>query len=85
MTVGNIVVILVNVRIITTGGNTNMIMILVDVDIIEIVGNIENVNVLLFVVIVTANIGKIIHHFWWKILKRLVLYKKGQVFLFTIK
>lgn len=57
MTVGNIVVILVNARIITTGGNTNMIMILVDVDIIE------NVNVLLFVVIVIANIGKIIYHF----------------------
>lgn len=57
MTVGNIVVILANARIITTGGNTNMIMILVDVDIIE------NVNVLLFVVIVIANIGKIIYHF----------------------
>ncbi|WP_222592261.1 hypothetical protein, partial [Bacillus thuringiensis] len=54
---GNIVVVLVNVRIITTGGNTNMIMILVDVDIIE------NVNVLLFVVIVIANIGKVIYHF----------------------
>ncbi|WP_179860716.1 hypothetical protein [Bacillus thuringiensis] len=54
---GNIVVVLVNVRIITTGGNTNMIMILVDVDIIE------NVNVLSFVVIVIANIVKIIYHF----------------------
>lgn len=54
---GNIVVVLVNVRIITTGGNTNMIMILVDVDIIE------NVNVLLSVVIVIVNIGKIIYRF----------------------
>lgn len=63
MIVGNIIVVLVNVMVITTGGNTNMIMILVNVDIIEIGGNIENVNVLLFVVIVIANIGKIIYHF----------------------
>ncbi|HDX9558259.1 TPA: hypothetical protein ROX89_005630 [Bacillus cereus] len=50
-------------RIITTGGNTNVIMILVSVDIIATGGNIKNVNVLLFVVIVIANIGKIIYVF----------------------
>ncbi|HDR4766672.1 TPA: hypothetical protein ACQ75Q_005606 [Bacillus thuringiensis] len=63
MIVGNIVVILINVKIITTGGNTNMIMILVSVDIVATGGNIKNVNVLLFVVIVIANIGKIIYVF----------------------
>ncbi|MDA2325746.1 hypothetical protein, partial [Bacillus cereus group sp. Bc177] len=63
MIVGNIVIILINVRIITTGGNTNVIMILVSVDIIVTAGNMKNVNVLLFVVIVIANIGKIIYVF----------------------
>ncbi|HHL4888841.1 TPA: hypothetical protein ACQ8AH_005594 [Bacillus thuringiensis] len=40
-----------------------MIMILVSVDIVATGGNIKNVNVLLFVVIVIANIGKIIYVF----------------------
>ncbi|WP_179958943.1 hypothetical protein [Bacillus sp. AY2-1] len=91
MIVGNIVVILVNVRIIVTGGNTNRIMILVSVNTIAIGGNInriiilvnanvDNVNVLFFVVIVIANIGKIVYIFDEKFKERLVLYIKGQVF-----
>lgn len=63
MIVGNIVVILVNVRIIATGVSISMIMIHVNVDIIATGGNIDNVNVLLFVVIVIANIGKIVYDF----------------------
>ncbi|HDR7658986.1 TPA: hypothetical protein QCY24_003379 [Bacillus wiedmannii] len=93
----NIMMIVQSINIIVIVGNTNIMMIVQSIDIIVIVGNtnimmiVQSIDTIAIVgsinIIVIENIGKIIYDFLLPMrnsIKRLILCKKGRVFLFVI-